>query len=196
MSIPKVIRERLDALSDIVLEDGAAAISSGTDSLFSITQAYAYRNHYEGLKRHAQIVSILEELFEPDDSLYGWGVLGNHEPIVVLTHPAPEINPEAPLTERARIRAIRQSTPARLEIFQRNFPCPNIGMWLIRATVDSTGILIPDIEIERLQRRCSKLQEQIKEPDLREKLGRLKFYPKDGGVLAKPAIYTIERIKT
>lgn len=194
-SFPPRMLERLYQLSDLVEENGGAAIYSSSDGIFSVSQAETYQRYYEGLKRMEQWDSIKGNVYAKDSPYYGWGPLVYHDPVVVYDQATPQVDPEAPKEERRKILDLRKDFPGRLEIHKRTQPCPTISMWVQRALAEP--IYLPsDITHARIASRLSRMQQQNskKDPELTEKLYQLKIVQRAEGLWMGIERYTIQKI--
>ncbi len=192
--LKQVVRARIEALADYVEEHNEGALRGSTEAgFFSQAQAETYLRFYNGHKREVQEHAIESQLIPPEDPLYGWGWLAQHEPTVRLVGASRQHTIEANNDEfKKQALAQKRRQPAELLVIKRPQIVATLPMYILYATVEP--IIIPDIPIQTIISRISRVKGQVRSPGLLEKLCRLHCQVTPSGVKLSTVvkdIYTI-----
>lgn len=182
MKLKTVVRERLEKLATYV-ENHGEGVLRGVDqyAIFNLSQAETYCRFYQGYKREAQEQSIESDLIDPNDPLYGWGWLAQHDPSPRAIGPVRQSGIKYKGQDIQRISLEeKRLQPAELVVVRRPLIIPTLAMWIVRATVGP--VTIPEFSQGAILSRIKKLAQQTDSPGLLEKINRLYCIPTPEGI--------------
>ena len=184
--LPHNVLARIEALAECVEVHGSGVLKNTKNSLIlSLPQAEMYYNWYQGYKRDIQIYVIESGLdaTDPSDLLYGWGWLAQHQPMLRIDgeYDIPVARKISGVPLPPEEKEYRQSKKAELVVIKQPEVMPTLSMYIIRGVVTPT--IIPNIELQYVLTRLSKLRQSLKNFGMLEKISNLIVSKHPEGVL-------------
>ena len=177
-----LVRERLEALADFVeIHNEGALRGLNKFAPFTQSQAETYLRFYNGYKREIQEQALESGLIDPDDPLFGWGWIAQHEPSVRLIDEARHLDtPLSAQDVQDKTLSQKQQQSAELHVVKHNYIVATLPMSILHATVAPT--IVPNVTRAVVVSRMQRVRNQIESPGLLEKLNQLRCYTIAKGV--------------